>query len=47
MCVYHVYSWCPRKPEAVLDPLEPELLMVVSHHVGVENWMDTGPLEAQ
>jgi hypothetical protein len=31
VCVYHVCSWCPRRP---LDHLELELQVVVSCHVG-------------
>lgn len=29
--MYHMHTWCPR---SVSDPLELELQMAVSHHVG-------------
>jgi hypothetical protein len=45
VCVLHAYStWGGLKREC--DPLETELQMVVSHHVGAGNWK-LGPLEEQ
>jgi hypothetical protein len=30
-------TWCPRSSEKALGPLELELLMAMSHHVGARN----------
>lgn len=34
MCVYYVPAWCYRIEKGVSDPLELELEMVISHHIG-------------
>ena len=36
MSIYHMCAWCPKRPEG-LTPLEMELQMVLSYHVGYEN----------
>jgi hypothetical protein len=42
---YHMPAWCPVMPEKVPDPLELELWIVVSHHVGAR--LNLGPLQEQ
>ena len=39
MYVYHVHAWClgPSEAEEGIRPLELELQMAVSHHVGAGN----------
>ena len=45
--VYHMCAWVSVEDvEWALDPLEPELQMVVSHHVGTRK-LNPGPLEEQ
>lgn len=48
MCVYvhaPMCVWCPQGQKKVWDPLEPELLAVVSHLVGSRK--NLGPLGEQ
>lgn len=35
--VHHMHTWCLQRSERVLELLELELEMVVSHHVGAGN----------
>lgn len=37
MYVYCRHAWYPQRPEEGVNPLELELSMVVSHHVGAWN----------
>lgn len=35
--IYTVHTWCLHSQKSVLDPLELELEVVVSHYVGIRN----------
>lgn len=37
MCVQHVHTWGPQRPEGFQIPLGLELLAVVSYHMGTKN----------
>lgn len=37
MYVYHMSTWCQWRPEEGVGPLEMELQVAVSHHVGAGN----------
>ena len=46
MSAHRMLNWCPQRQERVSEPLELELQMVVTSHVGAGN-LNPGPLEEQ
>lgn len=34
-----VYAWCLQGWKKLIDPMELELLMIVSYHVDAEDWL--------